>query len=425
MMISPTRAAQGVRPSKDKVDKAASVIAAKLGSERALRGEEVLRAYAKDESLLGEFLPDIVVRARTTEEISFVVETAAREGVPVVPRGGGTGRVGGALPTSGGIVLSLEEMTRILEIDKTNLLARVQPGVILESFQKAIASEGLFYPPDPSSLDRCTIGGTVACNAGGPRAFKYGCTGNFVLALEAVLPDGRIIRAGRDTIKGGLGYELHKLMVGSEGTLAVITEVTLRLLAKPKSASAALVIFQSHTQSMQAVSVILSSGLVPSCLEFMDKTASGMIATRVPKFMPSDAGASIIIEFDGDCDVLSELQRAADICRREGATKVIIASDERSRNELWAARRELSPALKASHPCKVSEDIVVPRSSLSKAIDYFEALAGCYGVTIAAFGHAGDGNIHVNVLFEESKREKAEQAWRHDRGRARHGDSEG
>ena len=408
-MLTPTRLSAGERPSSAALARIHKSLRSALGGDRVLKTKEILDVYAVDESGFGHFLPDFVIRAKTTQDVSIVLSEASMEGVPVTPRGGGTGRVGGALPICGGIVLSLEQMNRIVEVDEDNFTAIVEPGLVLEKFQNFVEEKGLFYPPDPSSLDSCSVGGNVACNAGGPRALKYGVTSNYVLGLEVVLPNGKIYQTGRMTVKGGAGYEVHKLMVGSEGTLAVITGITFKLIAKPTHLETALVTFADPFSASRAAAKILKAGVLPRSIEFMDRTSMAAARSRAPRHLPAEAGACLIVELDGfDESLLEEMGKVGEVCEAEKAQQIFIAQDESQRRDIWTARRELSPALRESNPCKVSEDIVVPRSRLPTVVERLEALAEKHKIKIAAFGHAGDGNIHVNVLFNEEQRPTAD-----------------
>ncbi|MGK5088681.1 FAD-linked oxidase C-terminal domain-containing protein [Bdellovibrionota bacterium FG-2] len=411
MMITPTRAEAQPRPSSAVIERITSHLGKALGPGRVINDRRVLETYADDQSNFGRFPPDLIIKAESAQEVSLVLQEAARERVPVVPRGGGTGRVGGALAISGGIILSLEKMNKIQTIDEENFLARLESGVNLGFFQQAVEEQNLFYPPDPSSFDACTIGGNVATNAGGPRAFKYGVTANYVLGVEVVLPTGEILQTGRNTFKGGAGYELHRLMVGSEGTLGVITGVTLKLVARPTRVETALVVFSDPLAASRAVLGIMKAGITPCSIEFMDRVSIEAARSRSARGMPKDAGACLIIELDGyDDRLLEELSRVAEICEQHQALQVLMAQDESQRRELWTARRDLSPVLRELYPCKVAEDIVVPRSKMPDLIEGVEKISRKHGLTIATFGHAGDGNFHVNVLFDEEHRPMADCA---------------
>ncbi|OFZ82629.1 MAG: hypothetical protein A2583_07870 [Bdellovibrionales bacterium RIFOXYD1_FULL_53_11] len=411
-MTSHTKLSGGSHPPRARLDRIFHSLEGALGTGMVLSAKEVLETYAEDDSGFGAFQPDFVIRARNTQDVSIILKEASREGVPVVPRGGGTGRVGGALAVYGGIVLSLEKMNRITAIENENFLARVEPGMILEKFHQSIEEAGLFYPPDPSSLDSCSVGGNVACNAGGPRALKYGVTSNYVLGAEFVLPDGTILKTGRSTVKGGAGYELHKLIVGSEGTLGVITGITFKLVAKPSHIETALITFPTARAALQSSQDIMKSGILPRSLEFMDALSLAAARTKVPRQLPETAGGCLLVELDGSSadTLLEEMGRVAEICDKHGSGEALVAQDEAQRRDLWTVRREVAPALREMHPCRVSEDIVVPRAALAGIVDELQTTATKHGIKIAAFGHSGDGNIHVTVLYDEPTREAADAA---------------
>ncbi|GMU58488.1 MAG: lactate dehydrogenase [Myxococcaceae bacterium] len=361
---------------------------------------QTLDAFSRDESLLGDFPPQLVVFPRDTGEVQAVFRACQAHGVPLTPVGARSGKSGGSLPLHGGVALSLERMNRILAVHPEELIAIAQPGVVLDALHEAAEAHGLFYPPDPNSSDWCTLGGTVAENAGGPRALKYGVTRDYVLGLEWVLPDGEVLRPGRRTIKGVAGYDLVGLLVGSEGTLGVATEVTVKLVPLPKVVMTALVPFGSVGEAAVAVSRVLLSGLWPRCLELLDDVALEAVRGRGYPFPPG-AGACVIAEVDGSREeaALADLQALADVCTRHGAREVVLAQDREQRARVWEARKLVSPALKALKGHKLSEDIVVPRSRVPEAIERFKAVGASLGLTVATYGHAGDGNLHTNVLW--------------------------
>ncbi len=373
-----------------------------VGPGRALGDPDVLERYASDESGLGRFLPDAVALVESVEEAREVLRMAAADRIPVTPRGLGTGMTGGALPVEGGIVLSLERLTAIRELDEANLLAVVQPGVITGQLQQVVEEHGLFYPPDPASLETCSLGGNVAENAGGPRAFKYGVTREYVLGLELALMGGEVLRAGRRTVKGVTGLDLVGLTVGSEGTLAVVTEITLKLLPRPEAVATFLAQFPDTAAAARAVTAMVQRRLRPRTLELLDAQVLEHLRRKGRWPLPREAGALLLVEVDGDeARVEGEMLTAADACEREGAFQILVATDEARRRQLWDMRRNASPTLGELHRFKVSEDIVVPRARIPEMIARLEALAREHDVTIASFGHAGDGNLHVNVLFDD------------------------
>lgn len=373
-----------------------------LGKESVLHTPEDLAVYSYD-GTFEEHCPDVVVLPRNTEEVSQVVILASRERIPVVTRGMGSGLAAASVPFSGGIALAMTRMNRILEIDEANGTAHVEAGVVTADLQAAVEKRGLFYPPDPSSNRHSTIGGNVACNAGGPRCLKYGVTGDYVLGLTVVLADGRILRTGGKLIKDVVGYDLNALFTGSEGTLGVITEVLLRLLARPTVARTALVEFPALSDASRTVNAILAAGLVPATLEFMDETAIACIEEAFHLGLPTDVEATLLIETDGnnEATVVCDIQSIAEICRQCGAREVKVAEDETERASLWKARRSVSPALARKAPSKLGEDITVPRSAIPEAIRRLKVISAKYGLPIVIFGHAGDGNLHPNILFDK------------------------
>jgi len=320
----------------------------------------------------------------------------------------GSGLAAASVPFQGGIVLSTTRMNRILEIDRANATARVEAGVVTGALQAAVEKDGLFYPPDPSSLMHSTIGGNIACNAGGPRCLKYGVTGDYLLGLTVVLADGRTLGTGSKCIKDVTGYDLTALFTGSEGTLGVITEALLRLIAKPKFARAALAEFATLEEASRAVNAILLAGLVPAALELMDETAIACVEAALHLGLPLDVEASLLIETDGadEASVSREIETAAGICRQNGARQVKLAGDEAGRASLWQARRSVSPALARKAPNKLGEDITVPRAVIPQAIRGLKAISEKYGLPIVIFGHAGDGNLHPNILFDKRDAEQ-------------------
>jgi glycolate oxidase len=384
-----------------------------IGPEKVLFSPVDLIAYSFD-GTFEQHLPDAVVLPETNEEVSAVVRVAAQHDVPIVPRGMSSGLAGGSIPVRGGIVLSLTRMNRILEIDEENMTATVEAGVVTADLQAAVEKLGLFYPPDPSSIKQSTIGGNVACNAGGPRCLKYGVTGNYVLGLTVVLADGRVVRTGGKAIKYVTGFNMNQFFVGSEGALGVITEVILRLICKPPHARTALVHFPTLDDAGRSVHAVLTRGLVPAAMELLDETAIECIDKAMQLGLPLDVEAIMVIESDGadEESVQREIDAIADICLQTGAGRVDVARDEERRAELWRARRSISPSLARKAPNKLGEDITVPRSAIPEAVRRIKAISARYGLPIVVFGHAGDGNLHPNILFDRrdpAQWEKVEQ----------------
>jgi len=343
-----------------------------------------------------------VVHPDSTDEISRVMKLANRELIPVFPRGAGSGFSGGSLPTRGGIVLCTERMDRILLIDEENLVATVEPGVVTEQFQKAVEKLGLFYPPDPASLKFSTLGGNVAECAGGPRCIKYGVTKDFIIGLEVVTPTGDIITTGGPTMKGVVGYDLTKLMCGSEGTLGVITRIVIKLLPLPEAKKTMLVLFDSIDGAAQAVSAIIRSKIIPATLEFMDGRTLDCVRQATDLEVPEGARAVLIIEVDGDREFLDkQAARIAEIIRPLGVVETRIATTPEESEALWQIRRSVSASLRKVNPDKYNEDICVPRSKVPEMIRKVDAIAEKYAIPIVNFGHAGDGNIHVNIMVNK------------------------
>jgi len=379
-------------------------LVALLGSRRAVSDPERLEPYGQDESGLGSYPPDAVALVESAAEVREVLSMAAMDRVPVTPRGLGTGMTGGALPVQGGVVLCAERMARIKEIDRANLVAVVEPGVITGRLQDAVEEEGLFYPPDPASLDSCSLGGNVAENAGGPRAFKYGVTREYVLGLELTLMGGQTMRIGRRTVKGVTGLDLVALVVGSEGILGVVTEITLKLLPRPQAVTAFIAQFRDPVSACEAVTAMIAGGHRPRTLELLDGHVLDHLRRAGGWPVPVEAGALLLVELDGEAEALEgQMLAAADLCERGGAVEISVATDEARRRQMWEMRRNANPALKEQHRFKVSEDIVVPRAAIPEMVRRLDRLAAEHDVLIATFGHAGDGNLHVNVLCDDEQ----------------------
>jgi len=361
-----------------------------------------------------KFLPDVVVHPGSTDEIARIMRLANAERVPVFPRGAGSGFTGGSLPTRGGIVLCTERMDRIIEIDEENLVATLEPGVVTEKFQQAVEKVGLFYPPDPASLKFSTVGGNVAECAGGPRCVKYGVTKDYVLGLEVVTPTGDIITTGGPTMKGVVGYDLTKLMCGSEGTLGIITKVVMKLLPLPEAKKTMLVLFDSIDGAARAVSAIIRGKIIPATLEFMDAATIDCVRQATDLEVPEAARAVLIIEVDGDREFLDkQVERITEIIRPLGVVEIRTATTPEESEALWQIRRSVSASLRKVNPDKFNEDVCVPRSKVPEMIRKVDAIAEKYGIPIVNFGHAGDGNIHVNIMIDRKvpgELEKAEQA---------------
>jgi glycolate oxidase len=318
---------------------------------------------------------------------------------------------GGAVPIRGGLVLAMNRFDRIMAVDADNLICRVEPGVITAHLQREVEKVGLFYPPDPASLHISTIGGNVAECAGGLKAVKYGVTRDYVQGLTAVLPTGEIIETGVETRKGVAGYDLTRLIVGSEGTLAVVTAIILRLLPKPEAKKTMIAFFPDASSTVQTVSLIVRSKIIPTILEFMDRLCLECVQEEMDFPVPEEAGAMLLIEVDGDERQVAEMaNRVEAACRKGGGFRFEAASREEDAERLWEARRNVSPSLYKRWPHKISEDIVVPRSMLAELVASLETMGRTYGLSIPAFGHAGDGNIHVNIMFDKENPQELENA---------------
>ncbi|MGA9115895.1 MAG: FAD-linked oxidase C-terminal domain-containing protein [Bacteroidota bacterium] len=387
-----------------------------LGDEAVLTDPEAVSPYARDETEDLSFMPEAVLRPSSTGEVSRILSWADSRRVPVTPRGGGTGLSGGALAVEGGICLSMERFNRILELDAANHQALVEPGVITQKFQEEAEAIGLFYPPDPASRGSCTIGGNLAECAGGPRAVKYGVTKDYVLGLEAVLPSGRIIRTGGRTLKNVSGYNLTQILIGSEGTLAVITAVRLRLIPLPAHRKVVLVAFPSLDAAAQAVAAVFQAGITPSACEFMERAAVQAAEERLGKKFPrGGAAAQLLIEVDGNNEAAldEEIARVASVVEGFGAEDVLLAAERQKVEDVWALRRSIGEAVKSISAYR-EEDTVVPRARLPELVGGVKEICARRGITSICYGHAGDGNVHVNILrgdLEESSwREKLEAA---------------
>ncbi|MEN8726944.1 MAG: FAD-linked oxidase C-terminal domain-containing protein [Sulfurovum sp.] len=375
-----------------------------VGKENVYSDKAHLIAYSYDATRT-RFEPEAVLFPRDESDVSAILAYCNEHHIVITPRGAGSGFTGGALPTQGGITLGMEKhMNKILEIDMENMVAVVQPGVINMDLQKAVEEVGLFYPPDPASEEYSTLGGNVSENAGGMRAAKYGITKDYVMALRAVRPNGDIIRAGKRTIKDVAGYNIAGILIASEGTLAVITEITVKLIPKPKFTKAYMGIFPSVDDAMNAVFKSLAAGANPVAMEFMDDLVVQALKEKLGIKLPEDAGALLIGDVDGN--VIEEIEFQLETLERSfkenGAQDFIVAHDAEKRTELWYARRNASPSITIFGSKKLNEDISVPRSMLPEALNRIYAIGDKYGFKVPCFGHAGDGNIHVNVMVDGS-----------------------
>ncbi len=381
-----------------------------VGKENLLEQLEDRCSYGYDASRL-KGIPDFVVFPADVHQVAQLVKLANREHLAVYPRGAGSGMVGAAVPGSGGMVICINRLNRILEIDPDNMLAVVQPGVVTGQLQKELLDYGLFYPPDPASLQFSTIGGNVAMCAGGPRAVKYGVTRDYVLGLEAVLPTGRIIRTGTRTVKGVVGYDLTRLLVGSEGTLGIFTRIVLRVVPAPETTRTLLAVFPRLEDAARTVSEIIKQRIIPSTLELMDQASIRAVENHLHMGLPTEAEALLLIEADGrEVLVREDMVRINQICRESGASETETAHTESDRERLWQARRALSPALGRIRPGKINEDVTVPRTEIPALIRATRRIAEKYELIIVCFGHAGDGNIHTNIMLDKKNRDELQRA---------------
>jgi glycolate oxidase len=372
-----------------------------VGDQYVLYDEESLNEYGHDETEHLVYLPSVVVKPRTAEEISAIMKMCNRDKIPVTPRGGGTGLSGGALPNLGGVLISTERLNSILQIDERNLQVTTEPGVITEVLQDAVKEKGLFYPPDPSSRGSCFIGGNISANSGGPKAVKYGVVRDYVLNLQIVLPTGEIIWTGANVLKNSTGYNLTQLVVGSEGTLGIVTKIVLKLLPFPKYDMLMLVPFKSLEKAGEAVSAIFRAGFIPSGLELVEVEALKIVSdfinnTTIP--IPDDIAAHLIIEVDGNnLDVMmSEMEAISELLMSYDAEDVLFADDAQQKAELWKMRRRVAEAVKIAG-YTIEEDTVVPRAELPALVHGVKKLGKQYNFHAVCYGHAGDGNMHIRI----------------------------
>lgn len=374
-----------------------------VGADHIITRPDAMNPYGTDATKLA-YPPDAVVFPGLVDEIADILRLANQELFPVIPRGAGSGKSGGALPVRGGLVVAMDRFDRILHLDDQNLVAKVESGVITARLQEAVEAVGLFYPPDPASIRISSIGGNVAECAGGLRAVKYGVTRDYVLGLTVVLPTGEIARTGVETAKGVVGYDLTRLIVGSEGTLAVVVEVTLRLIPKPDATRTMIAFFGDASRTVRAVSEIIRNRIVPAALEFLDSLCIACVRDEIGFPIPQEAGAILLIEVDGDPSLTRrESQKIREICMDQGAIACKAASGTRRSERLWEVRRNVSPAMYKLKPDKVSEDVVVPRNRMADLVSFLDELGKTCGLPIASYGHAGDGNIHVNIMLDRSR----------------------
>ncbi len=378
-----------------------------LGSDAVIDSPERMEPYAQDASQV-RALPELVVEPRTVAQVQQLLSLAHRYRFPVTARGLGTGLAGGAVPLCGGVVLSLAKMSRIIDIDHRNLLAVVEPGVVNLDLKKAARLHGLFYPPDPASADTCSIGGNAATNAAGPGCIKYGTTRDYVLGLEAVLADGKRLTTGVATRKGVVGYDLTHLLVGSEGTLAVITKLFLKLIPHPPTVTTMVATYGSLKRAMASVTRILNAGHTPCAIEFLDRHCLDLVGDLLPLTNLEGVDAFLLIEVDGAPDLISqEIETIGSLCLDAGAANVLLAGDAHKRAAMWEVRRRVSLRIEQTAPLYIAEDIVVPIAAIASFVDELPAFEERFDMTIYCFGHCGDGNIHLNLTASDPERRPA------------------
>src|SRR5881296_2562127 len=381
-----------------------------VGAEGLVRSAEGRLVYECDMHTFYKGAPDAVALPTRADEVVAIVNLCRRERVPIVPRGSGTGLIGGAMAPLGGVMIGTNRMDRILEIDLTNRCATVQPGLINLSLTRAVASQGYFFAPDPSSQMVSSIGGNVATNAGGPHCLKYGVTTNHVLGLEIVTGTGDLVRVGGKVVDGP-GYDLTGVVVGSEGTFGIVTAITVRVLHTPEAVKTALATFASITEASEAVSEIIASGIVPAALEMLDAAIISAINASIGKIYPDAADAVLLIELDGPrAEVEAQAERVAIICRRHGAVSVSVAADEMERALLWKGRKEAAGAVGRLTSSYLLQDAVVPRSKLPQIMREMKAIAARHRVIIANVFHAGDGNLHPLICYDDRSADDLERA---------------
>ncbi len=375
-----------------------------LGEDNAYFDEAHKIAYCYD-ATRKRYAPDGVVFPRDESDVSEILKYCNEHKITIIPRGAGSGFTGGALASSGGIIMALEKhMNKILEIDLENMVAVVQPGVINKDLQKEVEKLGLFYPPDPASETYSTLGGNVSENSGGMRAAKYGITKDYVMALRAVLPNGDVIRAGKRTIKDVAGFNIAGILIASEGALAVITEITLKLISKPKFSKTAMGVFPSVESAMNAVFKTMAAGVTPVAMEFLDNLSIKAVEERFHRGLPTSAGAILVSEMDGNDEsvINADLERLKEHFIANGASEFKVAKDASESSDIWFARRNCSQAINCYGSLKINEDITVPRSKLPALLEKIAEISAKYNVTTPCFGHTGDGNVHTNVMVDKN-----------------------
>ena len=374
-----------------------------VGKSNLLTDLERMENYSHDETSKEEYAhsPEVVITPTSADQIAAVMKLATRERIPVTPRGAGSGLSGGAIPLFRGIVLSVEKMNKVLEIDEANLTVTAEAGIVTNELNEQLKSRGLFFAGYPMSLETCFLGGNIAENAGGGKAVKYGVTGRYILGMEVVTPQGDIVELGGKVTKDVSGYDLKQLYIGSEGTLGIITKATIKLLGVPKVASNLLVPFATAQQAIAVVPLIMKQGIIPTSIEFMDRSSIEMSCSYLNESLPLEGvGAMLLIEIDGTDEqtVERELIQVGDLCSGQGAMEVYIAEDATTRERIWSVRRNIAEAIKVYSPVQSLEDVVVPIASIPLVLPRLQELKEKYQVRIPCYGHAGDGNLHATIV---------------------------
>ncbi|HLZ16154.1 MAG TPA: FAD-linked oxidase C-terminal domain-containing protein, partial [Cyclobacteriaceae bacterium] len=380
-----------------------------VGGANVIIDEEKRSEYGHDKTEDYQFMPDLVVKPGSTQEVSEVLKVCNQHRIPLTPRGAGTGLSGGALPVKRGVVLSMERFNKILNIDEMNLQATVEPGVITEVFQNKVKEKGLFYPPDPASKGSCFLGGNLANNSGGPKAVKYGVTRDYVINMEVVLPTGEIIWTAANVLKNSTGYNLTQLMCGSEGTLGIITKIVFKLRGLPQKTVLMMIPFVTNEEACTAIAAIFTSGLVPSGMEFFEREAAEktfayceqVLSSPVTTKLSDGMDAYLLCELDGNDEevLMRDAERVMAVVEKFQSGEVLFADNAAQKEELWKIRKNISPAVNW-HTLTKSDDVVVPRANLPKLITGIKEIGRRYGFNTVCFGHLGDGNLHVNILKE-------------------------
>lgn len=387
-----------------------SELRAIVGEKNCLDRQEALVAYSYDATPMQQALPDAVVMPASTEEVQQVMKLAARHRIPIVTRGAGSNLCGGTIPTTGGIVLTLHRMNQILEIDEQNLTITVQPGVRTVDIHQAVEARGLFYPPDPGSMVISTIGGNIALNSGGLRGLKYGTTKDYVLGLEAVLPNGEVIRTGGKLMKDVAGYDLTKLLVGSEGTLAIITQAILKLIPKPSTQRVMLAMYADMEQAARSVSDIIANRIIPGTLEFLDQGTIRVVEDFKKIGLPTDVAAILLIGQDGEAEIVDrDMEKIAAICQKNQAVQIKVATTPEEADDVMTARRSALAALSRMRPTTILEDATVPRAQIAPMVAAIQEISKRFGLDICTFGHAGDGNLHPTCMTDARNHEEIER----------------